>query len=108
VGTELVALGASEALLEGTYPAVEVSEGGAMLGEPAWAATRGEPIIFERFSDRVKHGLERDKATIRQVFKSCPTSEKARLAETLLATDDLSELALELLPQFRATSGSMF
>ncbi len=65
----------------------------------AWAATQTEPLVFERFADRVRYGRERDPDVIRRVFSACPAEMRAPIVEAILSSHSSFELVLELLPQ---------
>ncbi|WP_437328853.1 HEAT repeat domain-containing protein [Sorangium sp. So ce381] len=71
----------------------------AKKDNPTWAATQTEPLVFERFADRVRHGSERDPDVIRRVFSACPAEMRAPIVEAILSRHSSFELVLQLLPQ---------
>ena len=70
----------------------------ARRGNHAWALTRSEPLVFERFAERIRVGGEENPEIIRQVFKVYPENLRARVIEALGRTEVLSEMVSELLP----------
>jgi hypothetical protein len=70
----------------------------AKKGNPTWAATQTEPLVFERFADRVRDGGERDPDVIRRISSGCPAELRAPIVVAILSRHNSFELALELLP----------
>jgi hypothetical protein len=71
----------------------------AKRGNPTWAATQTEPLVFERFADRVRDGGERDPDVIRLIFSACPADLRAPIVVAILSRHRSFDLVLELLPR---------
>lgn len=71
----------------------------ALLGEPAFAASRNELLVYERFFERIKAHTERDVAVIRRVFDACAVDRKKGLVAAVARTREQFELTLELLAE---------
>lgn len=71
----------------------------ALLGEPAFAASRNELLVYERFFERIKAHTERDVAVIRRVFDACAVDRKKGLVAAVARTGEQFELILELLAE---------
>ncbi|TKC98030.1 hypothetical protein [Polyangium fumosum] len=69
----------------------------ARMGKHDWAASRTEPVIFERFVHRVRNGGEKSVEVIRCVLSVCPGHLRAAIVEAAAVRPDAADQAIALL-----------